>query len=98
MGFWHRVDFALFPLSTVEELIQAWNPKGCEMEKEYEHALATFLRDSLGSVPVVQGWARGRARVDIVVDEKVARTTSNSVVGFVEGSGRFQRAVDICNP
>ena len=65
------LDWAYFhlwhPQSAVVGAISAWEPSACTSEKDYERSLSQFIADKLPSVPLVNQYGVGRARVDIVL-------------------------------
>ena len=59
-------------VGTTKQLINDWQPSECKTEKEYESSLCKFLHDSLPNIRTTPQYAVGRAKTDIVIDEKVA--------------------------
>lgn len=66
-----RWGFKLKPFSTVQEIIEAWQPTGCNSEKEYEKSLLQELQRRLKKQTIQTQYGSGRQRIDIVVHKKV---------------------------
>src|SRR5262245_25669115 len=71
MGLWHRLGYFLDYIRYIAALIDEWNPSGCTSEKDCENSLFSFLHESLFDKQIVRQYGRGRARVDLMVDDKV---------------------------
>ena len=66
-----KLDFFWSPTDAVSRLVKEWSPDGCSTEKECEDSLYEFLHDRLDEKKIIRQYGRGRARVDLMVDEKV---------------------------
>ncbi len=55
----------------VVKLIERWEPRRCNTEKEYEKSLAAHLRQELPGISVTPQYAKGRIKADLLVGEKV---------------------------
>lgn len=59
-------------VGTVVDLIDSWEPTGCQTEKDYENSLYEHLRAALRGIVITPQYAFGRARVDLAIENKVA--------------------------
>ncbi len=66
-----KFDFFWSPKNTVSRLIKEWNPEGCASERECEDSLYLFLHARLDDKQIIRQYGKGRARVDLMVDDKV---------------------------
>ena len=71
MSLGDKVKFQLLKLDSIESLIKRWAPVGCNTEKSYENSLASFLRQELEGMEIIQQFALARGKADIMVDRKL---------------------------
>ena len=71
MDFDTRVGFFWSPKDAVAKLVREWSPDECASEKGCEDSLYVFLHDRLDEMQIIRQFGRGRARVDLMVAEKV---------------------------
>ncbi len=86
-------DFWYDPIGYMKELVENWNPRKCKTEKDYENSLARYLHSKLENAEIIQQYAIGRSRADIVIDEEVileiktkldATTKLDRLIGQIE--------------
>ncbi len=70
-GLKRAVAFRWVPAGTVAELIQAWQPDGCQSHKDYQKSLCAFLAEALADVKVTMESGSSRVRADIEVGKAV---------------------------
>ena len=81
------------PFGDIKEQIEKWSPRKCKTEKEYENSLARYLRSNFEDIDIVQQYAIGRSRADIVIEEEIlleikvgldATTKLDRLIGQIE--------------
>lgn len=55
----------------ITKLIDAWHPRGCKTEKDFERSLQKHLEKNLPNADVIAQYASGRVKGDIAVDGEV---------------------------
>src|SRR6185437_5098451 len=71
----------------VMKLIDAWRPRSCKTEKDFELSLHKHLEKSLPKADVIKQYAAGRVKGDIVIDGDVLIELKDSL----ESTGQLQR-------
>ena len=71
----------------VMKLIDAWRPRSCETEKDFERSLHKHLEKNLPDVDVQKQYASGRVKGDICVDHKVLIELKDGL----KSTGQLQR-------
>ena len=74
-------------LGKVIDLIESWRPRSCETEKEFEKSLMRHLEKNLEKAEIIQQYAAGRLRGDIVVDGKILIEIKQDL----DSTGKLQR-------
>lgn len=55
----------------VMKLIDAWHPRGCKTEKDFERSLQRHLEKNLPNADIIAQYASGRVKGDIAVDAQI---------------------------
>lgn len=71
MGKLNRMSMVWDAIGTVADLVKEWKPRDCRTEAHFEKSLYDFLMDNSKGIDVVRQYGKGRARVDIAVDDQV---------------------------
>lgn len=71
----------------VLKLIDAWHPRRCETEKDFERSLHKHLERNLENSNVIKQYAAGRVKGDIVVEDKILIEIKDSL----QSTGQLQR-------
>ena len=71
----------------VLRLIDSWHPRKCETEKDFERSLHKHLEKHLQNSNVIKQYAAGRAKGDIVVEDKILIEIKDSL----QSTGQLQR-------
>lgn len=69
----------LFKLDAVETLIRRWKPIGCKTEKDFEKSLAAYLREEMPGLEIIQQYALGRFKADIMVGKRLLIEIKNNL-------------------
>ena len=84
-----RYSFRLAPYDRVGQAIEAWRPRGCRTEKDYERSLVKKLREELVNETITPQYGSGRTRVDIMVHDKVPIEVKKDLTS----TAAFQRTI-----
>ncbi len=71
----------------VTALIESWRPRSCKTEKAFERSLFKHLEKKLKKSAIVQQYAAGRVKGDIVVDGKILVEIKDRI----NSKGKLQR-------
>jgi hypothetical protein len=72
MGLLDKLKFQVWDKTgAIVTLLEAWKPKGCSTEGDFEKSLYVFLHSELGDIQVSKQYARGRIRADLMIGDRV---------------------------
>jgi len=71
MDFFEKISFFWDADGVVKNLIEQWSPIGCSSEKDCEDSLYAFLHQKLDDVQIVRQYGRGRAQIDLMVNDSI---------------------------
>lgn len=71
MDIFEKISFFWNADGVVKGLIEQWSPAGCLSEKDCEDSLYAFLHQKLDDVQIVRQYGRGRAHVDLMINDSI---------------------------
>ena len=74
---------------TVRRLVEGWHPRRCAKERDYELALARYLRSKLKRATIVRQYGLGVTKIDICIDDRVFVEIKRDLVT----AGKLQRLI-----